>query len=46
MITTFLYTMGFSINLWKSKNKVGSIGVFLLAIAVVIAPFLSVYLRN
>ncbi|SOC10653.1 hypothetical protein SAMN05880501_10623 [Ureibacillus xyleni] len=37
------YTMGFSIQLWKHQNKIGSIATFLLALAVIITPFLSVF---
>ncbi|WP_157052509.1 hypothetical protein [Ornithinibacillus contaminans] len=42
MITMFLYTAGFSITLWKEKNKLGSIAVFLMAISIVITPFFTV----
>ncbi|WP_161493874.1 hypothetical protein [Virgibacillus necropolis] len=42
MITiVFLYTMGFSIKLWK-ESKVGSCAVALVAVAIVIAPFFTV----
>lgn len=42
MIGMFLYTVGFSIELWRQKNKSGSIAVFILAISIVVAPFFSV----
>lgn len=37
-----VYTLGFSITLWKEKNKVGSIAVFSLTMSVIILPFFSV----
>ncbi|MFS0600426.1 hypothetical protein [Peribacillus frigoritolerans] len=42
MISIFLYTIGYSIELWKDKNKVGSFAVFTLALSIVVVPFLSV----
>nr|WP_198044633.1 hypothetical protein [Lysinibacillus timonensis] len=42
MISMFLYTVGFSFELWKQKNKPGSIAVFFIAISIVITPFFSV----
>lgn len=38
----FFYTMGFSIHLWKSKNKMGSISVGILALILAITPFFGV----
>jgi hypothetical protein len=38
---TFFYTMGFSIHLWKNKNKMGALSVGLLALGIVITPFFS-----
>ncbi len=37
----FLYTIGFALTLWKDKNKVGSIAVFILALVTIIIPFFS-----
>ncbi|SOC45020.1 hypothetical protein [Ureibacillus acetophenoni] len=42
MIGMFLYTIGFSIELWRQKNKSGAIAVCILAISIIIAPFFSV----
>ncbi|HWL24433.1 MAG TPA: hypothetical protein VNR38_11900 [Ureibacillus sp.] len=42
MIGMFLYTVGFSIELWKQKNKLGSIAVSVLAVSIVIVPFFSI----
>lgn len=38
----FFYSVGFSVTLWKDKNKLGSIVVFILALLIVITPFFSV----
>jgi hypothetical protein len=38
----FFYTMGFSIHLWKNKNKMGSISVGLIALGLVITPFFGI----
>ncbi|MFE8697490.1 hypothetical protein ACFYKT_14195 [Cytobacillus sp. FJAT-53684] len=42
MILLFLYTIGFSISLWREKNKAGSIAVFVLAGATVASAFFGV----
>ncbi|MCC3356634.1 hypothetical protein [Bacillus sp. REN16] len=42
MIIMFSYTAGFSVSLWKDKNKPGSIVVFGLALLVAIAPFFTI----
>lgn len=45
LLGTFLYGLRFAIVLWRDQNKLGAIVVILIAIAIVIAPFLS-GLRN
>ncbi|MFZ3578736.1 hypothetical protein [Virgibacillus sp. DJP39] len=35
----FLYTIGFSITLWKSKNKIGSCATALIASLIAVIPF-------
>ncbi|MDR4889031.1 hypothetical protein RGU12_16085 [Fredinandcohnia sp. QZ13] len=42
MTILFAYTTGFSISLWKDKNKPGSIVVFGLALVVAVAPFFTI----
>lgn len=42
LILLFIYTAGFSISLWKEKNKIGSIAVFGLITATFISAFLGV----
>ncbi|MEN2467451.1 hypothetical protein [Ornithinibacillus sp. FSL M8-0202] len=42
MIIMFVYTIGFSITLWKGNSKMGSITTFLLALAIVILPFFTI----
>ncbi len=42
MTITTLYAVGFSISLWKDKNKPGSIVVFGLALIIAIAPFFTI----
>ncbi|MFD2043909.1 hypothetical protein ACFSTA_05065 [Ornithinibacillus salinisoli] len=37
-----VYTLGFSVTLWKEDSKIGSITMFLVAVAIVISPFFSV----
>ncbi|CAM5200236.1 putative protein OS=Ureibacillus acetophenoni OX=614649 GN=SAMN05877842_1277 PE=4 SV=1 [Ureibacillus acetophenoni] len=41
IIGIFLYTIAFSIELWRQKNKTGSIAVGFLAISIIVVPFLS-----
>ncbi|MFP3917238.1 hypothetical protein U5N28_05440 [Lysinibacillus telephonicus] len=36
-----IYSVGFSITLWKEKNKVGSIAVFILALLIAIIPLFT-----
>ncbi|MEH7379865.1 hypothetical protein V7138_05225 [Bacillus sp. JJ1533] len=36
------YTVGFSVSLWKDKNKPGSIVVFGLALVVAVSPFFTI----
>ncbi|MGM8216664.1 hypothetical protein ACLIA0_14050 [Bacillaceae bacterium W0354] len=43
IIIMFIYTIGFSITLWKEKSKQGAIAVFIIAVLIVIAPFFSVF---
>ncbi|MEH7223167.1 hypothetical protein V7112_05070 [Bacillus sp. JJ1566] len=42
MTIMFAYTAGFSVSLWKDKNKPGSLVVFGLALIVAIAPFFTI----
>ncbi|WP_442598874.1 hypothetical protein [Neobacillus sp. D3-1R] len=42
IIFIFFYTAGYSLQLWKEKNKLGSISVFILALALVVTPFFTV----
>lgn len=42
MIIMFFYTAGFSFQLWKEKNKLGSLVVLTLALAVGITPFFTI----
>ncbi|MBP2239660.1 hypothetical protein J2Z40_000213 [Cytobacillus eiseniae] len=42
LIILFLYTFGFSIMLWREKNKMASFAVLGLAIATVVSAFFSV----
>ncbi|WP_180271193.1 hypothetical protein [Fredinandcohnia onubensis] len=42
MTIAILYTVGFSITLWKDKNKPGSIVVFGFALIIAIAPFYTI----
>ncbi|MDY0406051.1 hypothetical protein P5G51_012210 [Virgibacillus sp. 179-BFC.A HS] len=35
----FFYTGGFAISMWKNKNKIGSIPIFMMAIAIAVLPF-------
>lgn len=42
MISIFFYTAGFSVTLWKEKNKMGSTVVMLLALVVVVTPFFTI----
>jgi len=37
----FIYTAGFSLSLWKDKNKPGSFAVFIFAISILVVPFFS-----
>ncbi|MFD2445365.1 hypothetical protein ACFSO7_15480 [Bacillus sp. CGMCC 1.16607] len=41
-LLVFFYTLGYSITLWKEKNKMGSLAVLLLALSVIITPFFTV----
>ncbi|WP_284139309.1 MULTISPECIES: hypothetical protein [unclassified Virgibacillus] len=43
MIGVFLYSFGFAITLWKRKNKAGVFIMLILAFAVLILPFFSVF---
>lgn len=43
IISIFIYTAGYSITLWRENSKLGSITIFILAIAIVIMPFFSVF---
>ncbi|WP_218962739.1 hypothetical protein [Fredinandcohnia onubensis] len=43
LIIMFLYTIMFSVSLWKDKNKSGSIVVFGLAIIIAIGPFFTIF---
>jgi len=40
-IVIALYTFGFSITLWKEKNKSGSLAVCALAASIAILPFFT-----
>ncbi|MCH1627374.1 hypothetical protein [Fredinandcohnia quinoae] len=42
VFAVFIYTVGFSISLWKDMNKIGSIMVFILALVVIIVPFFTI----
>jgi hypothetical protein len=42
MIVMFVYTAGFSIQLWKEKNRIGSITVFIMALTLAILPFFTI----
>lgn len=42
MILMCFYAVHFIIELWKSKSKVGAFVVGILALAIIITPFLSV----
>ncbi|GGA87553.1 hypothetical protein [Ornithinibacillus halotolerans] len=44
ILIMFFYTLGFSITLWNEKNKIGSITVFILAVAIMVIPF-STFLK-
>jgi hypothetical protein len=39
----FAYTIGFSLQLWKEKNKLGAFGVLILALTVGVAPFFTLH---
>ncbi|WP_158553556.1 hypothetical protein [Peribacillus saganii] len=39
IVTTFIYTVGFSVALWKEKNKRGAVAVIMLAVAIAVLPF-------
>jgi hypothetical protein len=39
----FLYTMGFAITLWKKKNKMGAVAVFLLASFSLVLPYFTYF---
>lgn len=39
----FIYTVGYSIVLWKDRNKIGSIAVFSLACMVAVLPFFTLF---
>jgi len=43
ILIMFFYTAGYSMTLWRERNKVGAISTFILAIAIVITPFFSVF---
>jgi hypothetical protein len=44
IIIMFFYTAGFSVQLWKDKNKLGSVTVFIMALTIAIAPFFTILL--
>ena len=37
------YTIGYSIVLWKDKNKIGSMAVFSLACMIAVLPFFTLF---
>ncbi|WP_453994814.1 hypothetical protein [Bacillus nitroreducens] len=41
MLIMLIYTIGFSISLWKDKNKLGSVVIFGFALVIAVAPFFT-----
>ncbi|MCQ6279391.1 hypothetical protein [Bacillus sp. EB600] len=33
------YTFGFSVSLWKNKQKIGAVAVFILILTMIVLPF-------
>lgn len=42
LLGIIFYTLGFGINLWKEKQKIGAMAVFILTLTLIILPFFSV----
>lgn len=43
LLWTFLYTASFGVWTWKTKNWLGAVMVFLVAIAIIALPVYSVF---
>jgi len=46
IIGTFIYTISFSLFVWKQKNKIGSIAIMLLALAALVLPIYTMITRG
>lgn len=45
IIVVVLYTIGFGHTLWKKKNKLGALAVFMLACLAILLPYFT-YFRS
>ena len=46
LIWAFIYTISYGTWTWKSKNRLGAVMVYLLALAVVILPIYTIFFRS
>lgn len=46
LIWVFIYTSSYALWTWKEKNRLGGIMVFIVALAALVLPLYSVFIRE
>ena len=46
LVWTFIYTISYGKWIWKKKNILGAIMVFLLAVTILVLPIYSIFFRD